>query len=140
MTHAVFERRGIDLARLPSADAELLPLDMAVEERRHALVMHNFGAVAPGLVQLTSDVLFQDLWRRPGLTPRDRSLVTVCSVVATAQTAQLAFYLNRAMDNDLTRAEISEVMTQLAFYSGWSSVYTALAIVKDVFEARRTVP
>ncbi|MDB6143840.1 MAG: 4-carboxymuconolactone decarboxylase [Pseudomonas sp.] len=70
------------------------------------------------------------------VTARDRCLVTVCTVVATAQIAQLPFYLNRAMDNGITNTQIAEIMTQLAFYSGWSSVYSALPVVKDVLEKR----
>lgn len=114
----------------------MLARDAAAEARRHAVVESRFGDVAPVLVQLTKDVLFEDLWRQPDLSSSDRCLVTICSVIATAQTAQLAFYLNRALDNGLSRAELLEVMTQIAFYSGWSSVYTALAVVKDVFEDR----
>ena len=77
-------------------------------------MQHNFGAVSPGLVQFTRDTLFNDLWLRPALAPRDRSLVTVSALVATGQVAQLTYHLNRAMDNGLTTAQVSEVMTQLA--------------------------
>jgi 4-carboxymuconolactone decarboxylase len=132
----VFARRGIEAAELVLADAGPLRSDEVAEQRRHAVVKRKFGEIAPGLVQLTKDVLFQDLWLQPELSLRDRCLVTICSVIATAQTAQLAFYLNRAMDNGVSRAELSEVMTQVAFYSGWSSVYTALAVAKEVFEGR----
>jgi 4-carboxymuconolactone decarboxylase len=136
VTQAVFERRGVGAEQLPPASGKLLPIDEAAEARRDTAVEQNFGAVAPGVVQLTRDILFHDLWLRPGLAPRDRSLATVCTVVATGQFPQLAFYLNRAMDNGLTSAEASEVMTQLAFYTGWSSVYTALPVVKEVFAQR----
>jgi 4-carboxymuconolactone decarboxylase len=136
VTQAVFERRGVGAEQLPPASGKLLPIDEAAEARRNTAVEQNFGAVAPGVVQLTRDILFHDLWLRPGLAPRDRSLATVSTVVATGQFPQLAFYLNRAMDNGLTSAEASEVMAQLAFYTGWSSVYTALPVVKDVFEKR----
>lgn len=136
VTHAVFERRGIDAAQLPPASGDLLPIDEAAEAQRETTVTQNFGAVAPGLVQLSRDVVFHDLWLRPGLAPRDRCLVTVSTVVATRQIAQLASYLNRAMDNGLTRVQVSEVMTQLAFYTGWPNVYTALPVVKDVLENR----
>ncbi|NYE63926.1 4-carboxymuconolactone decarboxylase [Duganella sp. 1224] len=131
----VFEQRGIDAGQLSSA-AMPAALDSVAEARRHAIVQRKFGDVAPGLVQLTKDVLFGDLWLQPELSPRDRCLVTICSVIATAQTAQLGFYLNRAMDNGVSRAELSELMTHVAFYSGWSSVYTALAVAKEVFETR----
>jgi 4-carboxymuconolactone decarboxylase len=136
VVRTVFEKRGIEANQLSSTDTQPLPVDELAEERRHAVVKRRFGEVATGLVQLTKDVVFQDLWLQPELSLRDRCLVTICSVIATAQTVQLAFYLNRAMDNGMSRAELSEVMTQIAFYSGWSSVYTALAVVKDVFEGR----
>ena len=135
-TSAVFERRGITAAQLPPAVVDLLPLDEAAEARRESTVQQNFGAVSPGVVQFTRDALFNDLWLRPGLAPRDRSLVTVSALVATGQVAQLTYHLNRAMDNGLTRAQASEVMTQLAFYAGWPNVFTALPVVKDVLEKR----
>ena len=113
-----------------------LPLDEAAEKQRAATVEQNFGAVAPGVVQYTTDILFRDLWLRPGLAPRDRSLVTVSALIAAGQTAQLNHHLNRAMDNGLTQRQASEVLTQLAFYAGWPNVFSALPAVKDVFEKR----
>jgi 4-carboxymuconolactone decarboxylase len=92
--------------------------------------------VAPGVVQYTTDILFRDLWLRPGLAPRDRSLVTVSALIATGQTAQITYHLNRAMDNGLTQRQASEVLTHLAFYAGWPNVFSALPVVKDVFEKR----
>ncbi|WP_246291128.1 carboxymuconolactone decarboxylase family protein [Paraburkholderia fynbosensis] len=136
VTNAVFERRGITAAQLPPASGELLPLDEAAEAQRDKTVAQNFGAVAPGVVQFTRDALFLDLWLRPELAPRDRSLVTVSALVAAGQVAQLTYHLNRAMDNGLTPAQASEAMTQLAFYTGWPNVFTALPVVKDVLEKR----
>src|SRR6266567_1784717 len=97
----------------------------------------QFGVVAPGVLQYTTDVLFRDLWLRPDLAPRDRSLVTVSALVASGQVAQMSYHLNRAMDNGLTQAEASEVFTQLAFYAGWPNVFSALPVAKEVFEKRR---
>ncbi|MFM0179429.1 carboxymuconolactone decarboxylase family protein [Paraburkholderia aspalathi] len=136
VTNAVFERHGITVAQLPPAAVDLLPLDKAAEAQRESTVQQNFGAVSPGVVQFTRDALFNDLWLRPGLAPRDRSLVTVSALVATGQVAQLTYHLNRAMDNGLSKAQASEVMTQLAFYAGWPNVFTALPVVKDVLEKR----
>jgi 4-carboxymuconolactone decarboxylase len=136
VTNAVFERRGITAAQLPPASGELLPFDEAAEAQRDRTVAQNFGSVAPGVVQFTRDALFLDLWLRPGLAPRDRSLVTVSALVAAGQVAQLTYHLNRAMDNGLTQAQASEVMTQLAFYTGWPNVFTALPVVKEVLEKR----
>jgi 4-carboxymuconolactone decarboxylase len=87
-------------------------------------------------VQYTTDLLFRDLWLRPALAPRDRSLVTASALVATGQVAQIPFHLNRAMDNGLTKAEASEALTQLAFYAGWPNVFSALPVVKSVLEKR----
>jgi len=134
ITKAVFDQRGVTADQLPPASGDLLPIDEAAEARRASTVQKNYGDVAPGVVQFTTDVLFHDLWLRPGLAPRDRSLVTVSALVATGQVAQITYHLNRAMDNGLTKAEASEVMTQLAFYAGWPNVFSALPTVKDVFE------
>ncbi|BFG73449.1 carboxymuconolactone decarboxylase family protein [Paraburkholderia terrae] len=136
VTKAVFDQRGIKADQIPPATGKMLPLDEAAEMKRASTVQQNFGTVAPGVVQFTTDVLFRDLWLRPGLAPRDRSLVTVSALVATGQVAQITYHLNRAMDNGLTRDEASEVMTQLAFYAGWPNVFSALPVVKDVFEKR----
>jgi 4-carboxymuconolactone decarboxylase len=80
-------------------------LDRAAEERRAAAVQENAAPVSPGLVHYAADLLFNDLWLRPDLAPRDRSLVTVSALIASGQVAQIPFHLNRAMDNGLTRAQ-----------------------------------
>jgi 4-carboxymuconolactone decarboxylase len=122
----VFGKRGIGVDQLPPASGELLPMDEAAEAQRAARVEHNVGPVAPGLVQYTSEVLFHDLWLRPALAPRDRSLVTVSALIASGQVAQIPYHLNRAMDNGLTKAQASEVLTHLAFYAGWPHVFSAV--------------
>ena len=132
----VFARRGIVADQLPPASPELLPIDQAAEARRAASVAQQVGPVAPGLEQFTTDVLFRDLWLRPGLAPRDRSLVTVSALIASGQLAQLPGHLNRAMDNGLTRAQASEAVTHLAFYAGWPNAFSAVPVVKGVFEGR----
>lgn len=132
----VFTQRGIAPDQLPAANVELLPLDEAAEATRAAGVEANFGAVSPGVVQYTTDPLFRELWQRPGLAPRDRSLVTVSALIALGQTAQITYHLNRAMDKGLTQEEASETLTQLAFYMGWPNVFSAMPVVKDVFEKR----
>ena len=92
--------------------------------------------MAPGVVHYTGELLFRDLWLRPALTPRDRSLVTISALIASGQVAQITYQLNRAMDNGLTKAQASEVLTQLAFYAGWPNVFSAIPMVKSVFEKR----
>ncbi len=92
--------------------------------------------MAPGVVQYTSDLLFHELWLRPALAPRDRSLVTVSALIASGQVAQITYHLNKAMDNGLTKAQASEMLTQLAFYAGWPNVFSAIPVVKGVLEKR----
>jgi 4-carboxymuconolactone decarboxylase len=132
----VFAGRHIGTDQLPPASGPLLPLDEATETQRASRVAEDFGHVAPGVVQFTTDVLFRDLWLRPALAPRDRSLVTVSALVASGQSAQITFHLNRALDNGLTKAEASEALTSLAFYAGWPNVFSALPVVKSVLEKR----
>jgi 4-carboxymuconolactone decarboxylase len=131
-----FRRRGVRSDQLAPASGELLPLDQATEARRAAQVQQDFGTVAPGVVQYTSDVIFHDLWLRPALAPRDRSLVTVSALIASGQVAQIPYHLNRAMDNGLTKAQAAEVLTHLAFYAGWPNVFSALPVAKSVFDGR----
>jgi 4-carboxymuconolactone decarboxylase len=132
----VFRARGIGADQLPPSGGPLLPIDEASEARRAAFVEQTVGPVAPGVVQYTTDPLFHDLWLRPALAPRDRSLVTVSALVASGQVAQLSAHLNRAMDNGLTKSEASEALTHLLFYAGWPNVFSAIPVAKDVFEKR----
>src|SRR5712692_1120939 len=132
----IFNRRGIRPDQLPPASPELLPLNEAAEAARAARVEQDFGQVAPGVVRYTTDLLFRDLWLRPALAPRDRSLVTVSALIASGQVAQITYHLNRAMDSGLTKSQASEVLTHIAFYSGWPNAFSALPVVKDVFEKR----
>jgi 4-carboxymuconolactone decarboxylase len=136
VTKDVFAQRGITVDQLPPVSPELLPIDEAAEAKRAVSVEQNFGAVAPGIVQYTTDILFRDLWLRPALAPRDRSLVTVSALIPSGQVAQITYHLNRAMDNGLTQEQASEVLAHLAFYAGWPNVFSALPVVKDVFEKR----
>jgi 4-carboxymuconolactone decarboxylase len=132
----VFEQRGIGQTQLPSP--ALLPLNEAGEAQRASNVQQSFGEVAPGVVQYTTDLLFRNLWLRPALAPRDRSLVTVSALVALGQVAQVTYHLNRGMDNGLTKEQASEVLTHLAFYAGWPNVFSAMPVVKQVFEGRKS--
>ncbi len=89
--------------------------------------------VAPKLVQLTDDVLFGDIWERPGLSKRDRSLITVATLVVLYRTNELPFHLRRALENGVTRDELIEPITHLAFYSGWPTAFTALTAARAIF-------
>lgn len=132
----VFAQRGIGNDQLPSASVTFLPLDEAAEADRSARVERQVGPVVPGIVKFTADVLFRDLWLRPDLAPRDRSLVTVAALISSGQVAQIPYHLNRAMDNGLTQAEAAEAITHLAFYAGWPNAFSAIPVAKDVFDKR----
>jgi 4-carboxymuconolactone decarboxylase len=132
----VFAARDIGADQLPAASPPLLPLNEAAEADRAARVGQQFGEVAPGVVQYSTDILFRDLWLRPDLAPRDRSLVTVSVLIAAGQVAQIPYHFNRAMDNGLTQSQAAEVIMHLAFYVGWPNAMSALPAAKDVFEKR----
>ena len=132
----VFARRGIPADRLPPAGGPRLELEQAADTERAAITERSIGPLFPGLVGYTNGVLFHDLWLRPDLTPRDRSLVTVSALIASGQVAPLANHLNRAMDHGLTQAQAAEAVTHLAFYAGWPFAVSALPIMKEVFAKR----
>ena len=131
----IFAERHIGVDQLPSSASTLLALEPDAEKRRAAMVEQNVGPVSAGLVHYTG-WLFQNLWLRPALAPRDRSLITVSALIAAGQSAQINFHLNKAMDNGLTKSEASEVLTHLAFYAGWPNAMSAVPVVKSVFESR----
>jgi 4-carboxymuconolactone decarboxylase len=92
-----------------------------------------FGHVAPKFAEVTDEVLFGDIWERPGLSKRDRSLITVATLIATYRTNELPFHMMTALANGVTRDEIVEMITHLAFYAGWPPANTAVAIADKVF-------
>ena len=92
-----------------------------------------FGDFAPALVHFTDDVLFGEAWKRPQLSPRDRSLITVAALTAGGNTEQLSFHLQYAKDNGATEQELIEAITHLAFYAGWPKAMSAMAVAKQVF-------
>lgn len=92
-----------------------------------------FRDIAPALAEYTDEVLFGDVWERPGLSPRDRSLITVATLIALYRTNELPFHLRKALENGVSREEIGEVITHLAFYAGWPVASTAVNIAQAVF-------
>ncbi|MER6847609.1 carboxymuconolactone decarboxylase family protein [Streptomyces flaveolus] len=96
----------------------------------------ELAAIAPKLVELTDGVLFGDVWERPGLSPRDRSLVTVGVLAALYRSEQLGHHLNTALDNGLSVEELSEAITHLAFYAGWPNAMTAVNQLKKIADER----
>src|SRR5579862_2562657 len=98
------------------------------------IALDVLAEVAPKLRELTDKVLFGDIWERPGLSKRDRSLITVSALLAMNRVEQLPFHLGRALENGVTKDELVELMTHLAFYSGWPTAVSAVMIAKDVFQ------
>lgn len=92
-----------------------------------------FGGFAPELVRLTDDVLFGQVWPRQELPPRDRSLVTVASLVTSGSTEQLVYHLGLAKQNGVGELELIEAITHLAFYAGWPKAMSAMSVAKRVF-------
>ncbi|MGW7337326.1 carboxymuconolactone decarboxylase family protein [Streptomyces sp. NPDC054808] len=96
----------------------------------------ELAGIAPKLVWGTNEVLFQDVWERPGLSPRDRSLVTVSVLAALYRSEQLPYHLGVALGNGLTVEELSEAITHLAFYAGWPNAVTAITLLKKIADER----
>jgi 4-carboxymuconolactone decarboxylase len=94
----------------------------------------SFGDIAPHLAEVTDKVLFGDVWERADLSPRDRSLITISSLISLYRTNEMPFHLKKALDNGLTREEITATITHLAFYAGWPPAMTALQIARKVFD------
>ena len=91
-----------------------------------------FGDIAPKLVELTDNVLFGDIWERPGLSKRDRSLITVAGLIAMNRTEQLRFHIPNALKNGVSKDEVIEVITHLAFYSGWPNAMSSIQLAKEL--------
>jgi len=94
----------------------------------------SFGDIAPKLAEITDKTLFGEVWVDDGLSPRDRSLVTITSLAALYRHNELGFHLRKGLENGLTRDEIVAAITQIAFYAGWPAAMTAIGIAREVFE------
>jgi len=106
---------------------------MAEQQKQVGGGRRSIGDIAPKLAELTDDVLFEDVWNRPGLAARDRSFITVAALVAGGDAEQLRFHLGRAKENGVTETELVEAITHLAFYAGWPKAMTAANVAKQVF-------
>ena len=106
---------------------------MAQDQSR---AQQHVGGIAPKLAELTDDVLFGDVWARRELSRRDRSLITVAALTAMGRTDQLRSHLGLALDNGVTKEELAEVATHLAFYAGWPSGMTAATTLQQVIDER----
>jgi 4-carboxymuconolactone decarboxylase len=91
-------------------------------------------AFAPRLMELNEQVLFGDIWERPGLSKRDRSLITVATLVALYRINELPFHIGRAIENGVTKDELVELFTHLAFYAGWPNAMTAVTMAMNILD------
>lgn len=101
--------------------------------REPSAAQQAMGDLAPKLAELTDEMLFGDIWERKELSKRDRSLITVAALVALNRTDQLRFHLQRALENGVTRQELIEEITHLAFYSGWPTAVNGVTVAKEAF-------
>jgi len=99
-------------------------------------VTDELRAIAPEFADLTQDFLFGDIWKRPGLSPRDKSLITVTILVALNRIEQVDFHLNKAFENGLTKEELVAAITHIAFYAGWPTAASGFTHLKKVLDQR----
>ena len=125
----VYTARGVDMASLQAAVPQLSPA--ASEPGRSQATTRQFGTFAPKFTELTNEVVFDDLWRRSDLSARDRSLVTIAALSAMGDDDLLDPDLKRGVENGLTRAEIAEALTHLAFYAGWAKATKAMTVAEQ---------
>jgi 4-carboxymuconolactone decarboxylase len=123
----VYKQNNIDTDTIRTAIPKLSPMDS--EKIRADGATARFGVIAPKFTQLTNDVVFNDLWRQPDLNVRDRSLVTIAALAAMGDDDELGFYLRRGIEAGLTRNEIVEALTHLAFYAGFPRATKAMEAV-----------
>ncbi|MGP4669631.1 carboxymuconolactone decarboxylase family protein [Agrobacterium pusense] len=134
----IFAERGIGADQLPEVSptplsaAEVLPGD----EARVAVLKDHFAPIVPALVDITNELLYGDAWLRPGLSPRDRNLVTVTAFIATRQAEFLQMYLEKAAKSGVTKEDIAEAITHLAFYIGWPAALSAANVASRYFEGQ----
>jgi 4-carboxymuconolactone decarboxylase len=122
MIREIYESGGT-----PAIKPALLPIAEAVPDEaiRLSFIAANVGPVSQALQHYTDDLLYHEVWLPPGLAPRERNLATVATLIATGQTEFLPFYLNRAVEEGISKAQIAEMLTHLAFYAGWPVVISA---------------
>lgn len=132
----VYENRNIDAKDVQPLNDPLLELEPQAEAARKAAVAAGIAPTSQLLAQDTDDVLFADLWRRPDLAPRDRSLATVVALIAMGQPEQMTFHINRAMDNGLTEAQLGAVISHLAYYVGWPRAVSAVGAARKILDDR----
>jgi 4-carboxymuconolactone decarboxylase len=132
----VFTHRKIDASALRTGAGTPAALP-ASDAARAASVQENLAPVAPKFAELTNNVIFDGLWRRTDLSPRDRSLVTIAALAAGGDGEQLRFHIGLGLENGLTQDQVGEALTHLAFYAGWPKASAAIGTARQVFQKRR---
>lgn len=98
--------------------------------------LEDLKAVAPEFVKLTQELLFGDIWNRPELSQRDKSLITVTCLVALNRIEQVEFHLKKAFENGITKEELVAAITHIAFYAGWPTAASGFSHLKKVLDAQ----
>jgi 4-carboxymuconolactone decarboxylase len=133
-TGAVIAATGLLAATLSTANAQTPSPTSAAKPPSRA--QQFMGDIAPKMAELTDNVLFGDIWERPGLAKRDRSLITVAALIALNRPEQLRSHMALARTNGVKEEEIVEAITQLAFYAGWPNAIAAIGVARDVFKPK----
>jgi 4-carboxymuconolactone decarboxylase len=122
------------ISTMASAQSQAPAASVAAPAQQQSRAQQLMGDIAPKLAELTDNVLFGDVWERPGLAKRDRSLITVAALIALNRPDQLRSHIARARSNGVTEQEIVETITQLAFYAGWPNAIAAVGVAREVFK------
>jgi 4-carboxymuconolactone decarboxylase len=137
VTGAVAMAAGISApAHAQAAASVALPSSSQVATAQPTPAKKMFGDISPKFADLTDNILFADVWARPGLSKRDRSLVTVSALITMNRPDQLRCHLVRARENGVTQEELIETIRHLAFYAGWPSAVSAISMAKEVFQKK----
>lgn len=128
-------KSGWGQSALTAAALAMSPAAMAQD--RPSVAPKNMQEMAPALAGYTDRVLFGDIWERPQLAPRDRSMITLSTLIATGRTAQIGGHLNRGLANGIKPSEISAMVTQLAFYTGWPNAVSAINVIAPILAERQ---
>lgn len=133
----LFESKSILQAELPSTDPLRLNKDEALpgDENRLGFIQQNIAPISKGFAKYTNELLYGEVWLRSGLSSRSRSLATVCAMIAAGDIQFLGLYMARGVQHGITKEEMDEVLTQLAFYAGWPKIVSASLVVKEVYES-----
>lgn len=119
---------------MANAQSETPAASDTAQAQQRSRAQQLYGDIAPKMAELTDEVLYADIWERPGLSKRDRSLATITALIALNRPDQLRSHITIGLRNGLTEEEIIETITHMAFYSGWPSAVSSLAIAKEVFQ------